>query len=299
MIQSTPFAFLMALVAAVGFGFLGFFGKLGQDRGFHSAELLTLRFFVSTVILALVLACTPKLRLPLKQALAPVCLGFFGYALVSLLFFETVKLQGAGKASVLLYTYPTFVTLIEIFVSSYRPDTKRIVALVMGLLGCALTVYSPSGAFSLPGVLTGIATAASYALYFTLSSKYLRAINPVFSCLFVSLGATLSLGLVTAFGKGLSLPDGYEAWSLVLALALICTVIPIMALFQSLKRLSASTVAVISTFEPVVAVTVAYVLLGEVLGTVQILGAGIVVVSIIILALASRQKQEGEPPLTE
>ena len=76
-------------------------------------------------------------------------------------------------------------------------------------------------------------------------------------------------------------------WGIVLG-----TIAPYLLTVSALRHLPATTVGIVATFEPVAASVIAWVWLGEVLVTVQILG-GIVVLVGIVLAETSRGGQTG------
>ena len=68
------------------------------------------------------------------------------------------------------------------------------------------------------------------------------------------------------------------------AIALVSTVIAIVAFFAGLKRVGPATASIVSTLEPVVTVTLAWLLFAESLSAIQGAGGALVIVAAAMLA---------------
>ena len=75
-----------------------------------------------------------------------------------------------------------------------------------------------------------------------------------------------------------------------LSLALIGTVVPLFATNVGIQKIGASQASLVSTVEPVIAMIVSMIILGEVIFAVQWLGAALIVGSVILLQLRPRNK---------
>jgi len=74
----------------------------------------------------------------------------------------------------------------------------------------------------------------------------------------------------------------------VAVIAAVATVIPMAALFAGIERVGAPTASIVSTFEPVVTVVLAGLVLGETLSLVEATGAACVIAAVRLLARVSR-----------
>lgn len=81
---------------------------------------------------------------------------------------------------------------------------------------------------------------------------------------------------------------------LALGMALISTVVGMLLYLSGINRIGASRAAIASTFEPVVAIGLAFTLLGERLEGPQVLGVAAILLGILILQ-ASRPARSAEP----
>ena len=91
---------------------------------------------------------------------------------------------------------------------------------------------------------------------------------------------------------GVDLHVAPAAWLWLACIALISTVLAMLTFFAGLRRTGPSATAILSTFEPVVTVGLAAVVLGESLTWVQGLGGAFVLASVVVLQL----RRSGEAP---
>ena len=89
-----------------------------------------------------------------------------------------------------------------------------------------------------------------------------------------------------AIVQSLVLPAG--AWISMAALAIISTVSGFALYTNGLKYLSASSASITATLEPVVAAGLAFVLLGEAVGVIEMFGGLLVVGAVALLARGAR-----------
>ena len=70
----------------------------------------------------------------------------------------------------------------------------------------------------------------------------------------------------------------------VVGLALFATIFPIATFIAGAPKIGASNASTISTMEPVVAVAIALLLIGEPLNTATMIGGGMVILSVVLLS---------------
>jgi len=73
-----------------------------------------------------------------------------------------------------------------------------------------------------------------------------------------------------------------------MALALISTVAPAFMMNAGIRRIGAANAAIVGTVGPVSTLVLAFVVLGEVLQPVQMLGAGLVLGGVVLVSLAKK-----------
>jgi drug/metabolite transporter (DMT)-like permease len=83
---------------------------------------------------------------------------------------------------------------------------------------------------------------------------------------------------------------GAEAWLWLVLIALVSTVVAVSAFFAGLRRVGPSEAAILSTFEPVVTVVLAFAVLGERMNGAQLVGGALVLGAVIVLQLPARRR---------
>jgi drug/metabolite transporter (DMT)-like permease len=99
--------------------------------------------------------------------------------------------------------------------------------------------------------------------------------------IFISAGAMSGLLMMA---NGPHLPTTAAGWAVIVAMVVISTVVPVVAFLAGLARIGPTNAAMVSTLEPVVTVVLAAVLLGETLQPVTLLGGGLILLAVLLLA---------------
>jgi drug/metabolite transporter (DMT)-like permease len=106
-----------------------------------------------------------------------------------------------------------------------------------------------------------------------------------------------TMALISIVSFALAIAGGL----LLAAIALVSTVTPILLFFSGLRRVGPSMAAILSTLEPVTAVVLAYLVFGEMLEGVQLLGGALVLGGVFVIAIRrlQRGRQSISPPVPE
>jgi drug/metabolite transporter (DMT)-like permease len=100
----------------------------------------------------------------------------------------------------------------------------------------------------------------------------------------VCTGAAVSLtGGSAALGELRPGDVTLAGWGWLAGIALVSTVAAVSLFFAGLKRVGPTTASILSTVEPVVTVVLAFVVFGELLGTLQLLGGALVLTAVLVL----------------
>jgi len=207
-----------------------------------------------------------------------------------------VDLTGAGIATLIsLCLPPVLVAILAAPLLGEKPGLLTIVSAVAAILGTGMLVISDmdtAGTLRLAGILMALLAAAVYT-GFTLTSRYSSAGTPVFTTAFICFfTAALILLPVVALSGGFG---GLETlalrhWLMVGYIGVVPTCIGYLLFFKGMQNTPATLSSIIVTLEPLFVALLAWVILGEVLGPIGILGATILTIAVIV---ASRY---GEAP---
>ncbi len=286
------------LVSATGFGALPVLGKAAYDAGLGPLSLLWGRFGLAAIAFWLLVFGVRPARPPVRYVVTGLCMGAFGYALEAGLFFAALERIDASLVELLLYAYPAIVTAVALASGREAPSHRLLSALGLATLGVIL-VFAGSLASGVDpvGLAMGLGAAIVYSAYILTGERVVPVMHPVLLAALVATGAAASFTVVGLVSGGLPHPRTADGWTSVAVIAAVATVVPMAALFAGIARVGAPTASIVSTFEPVVTVVLAGLVLGETLSLVEATGAACVIAAVRLLASLSRPgSPRSEPP---
>ncbi|WP_411966679.1 DMT family transporter [Haloferax sp. YSSS75] len=274
----------LVVVSALGFGTLGIFGKLAASAGLSIPTVLTFRFLFATVLVWSWLGVRGSLRLLSgRDLLVGLGLGCFGYATMSLLYFLGLEYLTAGLTGIVLYTYPVFVVALAVAVLGEPVTRRTLVALVVALAGVVLiTGADPAGADP-RGVFIVLLAAIVYATYIVVSRQTLATVDSRTLTAHVLPAATVSFLVFGSATGELQIPTTGESWLIIAGIAVVATVVPIVAFFAGLSRIGASRTSIVSTIEPAGTLALGAFILGEPVTLVTLAGGALVVTGVVLV----------------
>jgi len=272
---------LLAIGGGVAFGTLGIFGTLFYDHGGGSFPLLVLRFCGAAVLLGVIALAQRAPRPALGDALLA---GVAGLGVLGSTFclFAGYKEASPGLVTLLFYVYPLLVTIGDRLLFGVVLGRRRALVLLGGLAGIGLTVGVPGEASS-GAVLWGLSAGVLTTSYILLSRHVLARSLAPFQFVALEFAAAALVVLVLAAFVGMDWPPSAALPSAV-GVIVLGSVVPVLLFYSSIPLIGAGNAARLATVEPVTAVILSYVVLGDSLVPTQIIGGAIVVASVVVLA---------------
>ncbi|WP_457742810.1 EamA family transporter [Thermococcus sp.] len=264
--------YLLVFLAASTWGTLGIFATYIYRYGVDSFTMVFWRVLFTLIILGTYMVFFLRENPFTREKLWFYAVyGFVGVFAFYTLYFYTVKISSVGFAVLLVYTAPAFSVLLGRLIFKEVITFEKTIALVMVLLGVVLVAGNVDFNVNNFALLTGIGTGFVYALYGVLAKFGVRNERPE-RVLFM----TLLFGLIflTPFSK-FYLPRG--AIPYLLGLAFFPTFLGYTLYNHALKEVEVSRASIVATVEPVVAIVLAYILFGEILTPIQLLGGALII----------------------
>jgi len=296
---------ILVIVAAVGFGFMGLFGKAWTtDRGVSVEMMLFLRFGIAFAVMAGMMV-VHGLRWPRgRTLLALIGMGAVLYVGEAMLFFHAAQHIPVPLVSLLLYIYPVIVTVFAWLFLRERMTPLKLLALGLAITGLVLTILpelreseghmAKEGVNPTLGVILGIGTAIAYSIYILIGGRYSREAGAIPASTIV-IGSTAIVIGAMALSRGDAFPQDQIAWMGVLGLAIVSTVISITCLLAGLQRIGPVQASTLSTLEPVTTAIVGATLMNDRLTMLQVVGGGLILVAAVIIARAGGAAEVSEP----
>ncbi len=258
----TAKAFTQLHVSIILAGFTGILGKLIT---MSEGMLVWYRMALTFVIFALFLLCTRQWE---KVAWRDVLkIGFTGVLICLhwLFFYGSIKLSNVSIGVVCFSLVGFFTALLEPVFMRTRFSPRELAYSVLTVLGVML-IFSFDVRYRL-GIIIGVIAAVLSALYTISIRKLCSSYSPSTTLLYQMGGGVAFLTLLLPFylnyfDISYIIPT-WQDFSMLLILAVFCTIGMTFLLIQSLQVISAFTVNLSYNLEPVYSIAIAIAFLGE------------------------------------
>jgi len=227
---------------------------------------------------------------PLRRS-SFLVVGLF-ISMASLSAFYALQNISAGVYEVLLYTFPSMVSVLAIFRGEILPP-RAWVALALASTGILITSLVADGGVQTGGnpslgVMLSLVNALSVAFFLTLTAHAQRgrASNPLSTAWAISGTGMVVLPLLFVVEPRFNY--AVTVWWMLLGLSLFSTTIPLFGVLMGTQKLGASRAAIVNTIEPVFTFVMAAALLNEIPKGLQILGGIFIIGSIILMEYRSQ-----------
>ena len=271
--------------------------RLAFDHGVSVAAAVTARSIATAlVVLALVAVTGGRIRVERRTFARALLVGLL-VTLQSYFLYSAVARLPVALALLTFNTFPLMLALISAATGGERPTRRTLVAMLAIGIGLVLALDllnlrpDPARTAIGPGVAFALGAALSFATALHLTTKWLNGVDGRMRSV-LTMG---TVGVVTlvigASQQALVWPHDAEGW---IGLTLLCVLYgsAITVLFAVLPRLGPVNSAPVLNFEPVAAMVLGWLLLGQRLASTQVAGALVVVAAIVGLALLPSRPAE-------
>jgi drug/metabolite transporter (DMT)-like permease len=290
---------LLVLISAAGFGIMGIVAKIAYQEGATAVSVLVMRYITAAVLMWLYNALTgrlKKVRLGRDQLARTFLLGGVFYAATSVGYFSSLNFIPACLTAMGLYLYPVFVSMYMMLFMKEKTDKRQIAALIMAFSGTAMMVWAPGIYVNMTGVLLAVSAAGCYTVYIVLLggdfARPLNDLDPIIVSACIVSSSAVTMSAVGFFAGQLYSGMTLKGWAAVLVIAVFSTALAIITFYLGVKEVGPSRAAILSTFEPVVTVTLGVLVLKETLSFIQFAGIILVLSAVVMINLAAARQKE-------
>ena len=259
---------------------MAIFGTLApfvRNISVSSGELALYRAVLAAALIGIFLLVTGQ-KIPIKSLgrelflllLSGVAMGFNW-----ILLFEAYKYTTVAISTLSYYFAPVIVTMVCPFLFKEKLTKKQILCFLMSTVGLSLVIGITNlgrGGNDTIGILFGLGAALLYATVILLN-KFIKGVTGIHRTFLQFLAAILVLIPYVAFTGGMHLGSlNGSGWVCLLVVGLVHTGITYCLYFSSLKELPGQETAILSYIDPLVAVVIGVLILGEPLSWQQLVG---------------------------
>lgn len=280
-------SYLEVHIAVFLFGLTGLFAKLINLNPFI---IVLGRVSVAALFLSIWLVTTKKsLKLNSKKDYWKMVLMGFLLAVHWTTFFAAIQFSNVAIGLLTFSTFPVFVSLFRPLITRSRISKKEVFFGFMTILGI-LFIVPLKDVFSdtMVGSMIGVFSGAVYAVFTILNEKLVKYYNGKVVAFYEQTVATVVLLPSLFIIK--PIVTHYDILMLIL-LGTLFTGIAHTLFINGLKNVSAYMASIITMLEPLYAIILAYLILGEELTIKTAIGGTIILSTVIFISLDHLKEQ--------
>jgi DME family drug/metabolite transporter len=246
---------------------------------------------------------THGIRMNRRELLQCMLLGCAGIAGSNYFYYLALQKTTVATAIILQYLAPAFV-LVYMLARRLQPASiQRLSGVSLAIIGSILAIGAVRWNATFPfvslktddlrfnsiGVFAGLAAAVSFA-FANIFARHLVEKNDRWRIFAYSMmGAGLGWLLINPPWKIVAAQYTSAQWIFLLAFAVVSMLIPYGFYFTGLQYLDATRAIVTSCLEPVFAILIAALALGELLGPIQIVGIIVTLTATVLIQVPDKQ----------
>lgn len=265
---------LMLSISMAIFGTLGVFTR---NIPLSSGELALYRAILASGLIIIYLAIS-KQKIDfqkIKKEIPLLLASGIAMGINWILLFQAYRYTTISAATLSYYFAPVIVTIVCPFLFHEKLTGKQILCFCMSTVGLVLIIGIGNigeNKTDLLGILFGLGAAAFYAAVILLN-KFIKNVEGIHRTLLQFFAAILILIVYVAWTGGPHLENmNGLGWGCLLIVGLIHTGITYCMYFSALKDLAGQEAAILSYIDPLVAVLISVMVLGEKMTVLQALG---------------------------
>ena len=281
---------LYGAVAAATYGMNPLFALPLYGEGMSPDSVLFFRYLLALPLLGCMIRARERsFRLNRREILPLAVLGVV-MAFSSLGLFLSFTYMAAGIASTLLFVYPILVALIMAIFFRERVTLLTAGCIALALTGIGLLYRGEDGATLDPmGVSLVLLSSLAYAVYLVaVNLPRLKEIPTVKLTFYVLLFGWVLFAVRIGFGGGLQLPVHPVRWLNLAALALLPTVVSLVATTRAIQYIGSTPTAILGALEPLTAVFFGVAVFGEQLTLRTAAGMALILAAVTMIVAGGR-----------
>lgn len=274
------------LAAAALWGIIGVWNRRLMAGGLSPYSIVVVRNCGGLVLLTAVMALRDRSVFRVERQHLKY---FFGTGVVSVVlftvcYFSCQEICSLAVASILLYTTPAIVVVLSALLWREPVTKKKLLALGLTLVGCALVCGVFSGALTVTGggIALGLGAGFFYALYSIFGRYALAHYGPMTVTVWTFVFAGVASLVLVRPAELAALAQPSLALTAV-GLVVCSTVLPYILYTRGLARVEAGKASILASLEPVVASVAGVVLFGEPMSPLTAAGIVCVLAGVYIL----------------
>lgn len=285
---------LYAMISSATFGLIPLFAVPPVLAGMPVNSVVFYRFFFSAAAMAVVLFLKRiDLRITKRELLFLIILSLL-YASTSLILTSSYFYIPSGTATTIHFLYPVVVALLMTFLFNEHSTYFLYCAVVLAIGGVyLLSDVSHGTVFNPKGYIMAFSTVITYAGYLVVINRScINRMNGLKATFWVLVMGAVIFFFNTLIQDGAisGFPD-LKSFVQVFMLAIVATLVSDLTLILAIQRIGSTITAILGCMEPLTAVLMGVVFLGEKCSASQAAGIAIILCAVVLVIYSSKRKR--------
>lgn len=289
---------IMPIISGICFGSAGIFVR-ELSENMNSTSIISSRILIAILLLGLWIAVRYPMnfRIKLKDSWIFVGAGVLGTLGLNLCYNFSINELSLSLAAVLIALAPIFVMIFAFFMFHEAITAKKVISIILALVGCVLTSgileNNTSMHWSWIGILVGSASAGFYALYSIFSKLGMKKSYPALTITFYSMLAIAVVLLPFTQWDNMAhyIAANPLRNTLFMVMHSLCTAVCPYAFYTvALDHMEAGKASILCSCEPVAAMVFGLFFFGEIPTVLSVTGLIIVLLALAMLVLSDKSQ---------
>ena len=283
------FGVIFALVAGILFGLIGPTTKIAYNSGASVALTIFLRYAVASIIILPFIPYQKNLLEIFKKNLKYFLSISAGSILLTLGLLTSVIFIEVSLTILIFCLYPIYVLLFSIIVDKEKISLTVKIFFFVTFLGIVLVIGPSFKVINIVGILLAfLASLGSTSMIIVNQKMSIKGISPIPINIFINVFNTFFFFVILKIFFSLNFNFDINIYLLIL-IPSVCYSFALLSQLIAIPKIGQSYTALFLYLEPVVGVLGAVFLLKENLETYQMIGASIVIISLLSASFISRR----------
>ena len=283
------FGVIFALVAGILFGLIGPTTKIAYNSGASVALTIFLRYAVASIIILPFIPYQKNLLEIFKKNLKYFLSISAGSILLTLGLLTSVIFIEVSLTILIFCLYPIYVLLFSIIVDKEKISLTVKILFFVTFLGIVLVIGPSFKVINIVGILLAfLASLGSTSMIIVNQKMSIKGISPIPINIFINVFNTFFFFVILKIFFSLNFNFDINIYLLIL-IPSVCYSFALLSQLIAIPKIGQSYTALFLYLEPVVGVLGAVYLLKENLETYQMIGASIVIISLLSASFISRR----------
>ena len=283
------FGVVFALVAGILFGLIGPTTKIAYNSGASVALTIFLRYAVASIIIIPFIPYQKNLLEIFKKNLKYFLSISAGSILLTLGLLTSVIFIEVSLTILIFCLYPIYVLLFSIIVDKEKISLTVKILFFVTFLGIVLVIGPSFKVINIVGILLAfLASLGSTSMIIVNQKMSIKGISPIPINIFINVFNTFFFFVILKIFFSLNFNFDINIYLLIL-IPSVCYSFALLSQLIAIPKIGQSYTALFLYLEPVVGVLGAVFLLKENLETYQMIGASIVIISLLSASFISRR----------